>query len=384
MRPRFDLRSIPPGMTVRSTLIKALDALQGEIPETPFLFMDRDKILQKIQMIGQHLDQTEVYYAVKANPHPEILRLAAGEGLGFEVASEGELGMLEELNLPANRIISSHPMKTPRFLSVAVKKGLRLFAVDSRTEVVKIAEACPGANIYVRLAVPNEGSEWPLSRKFGVETDEALELFRYSEERGLKSTGITFHVGSQCSNPYNWDVALQKSAQLREAAGREGMDLKLLNIGGGYPIFYRRDVPDIASLERRINDTIRRLFPPDMRVMLEPGRAMVGDAGLFVTRVIGKERRLNENWLYLDVGVFNGLMEAVGGIRYTYLTSGRGPTRKWTVAGPSCDGFDVIDHDVDLPEPEVGELVILPGCGAYTICYASEFNGFRIPETVFI
>jgi len=384
MHPRFDLQDIPPAMAGRSTIKKALDCLETPDRETPFLVIDAEKIRRKIRIIGRNLPGAEIYYAVKANPHPGILELLAEEGIGFEVASEGELAALLAAGVEPGRIISSNPMKTHHFLRVAAEAGLRLFAFDSRDEVDKTAALCPGASVYVRLAVPNEGSEWPLSRKFGVEIDEAAALLRYAAERGLDPAGLTFHVGSQCGNPYNWDTALHKSARLWELAERDGISLRLLNIGGGYPICYTRDVVQIPEIERRIRVSVEKLFPPGTRLLVEPGRAVVGDAGVFVSRVIGKARRMDEDWLYLDLGVFNGLMEAVGGIRYRYLTARRGPLRPWTVAGPSCDSFDVIDRNVELPEPEVGDPVLIPGCGAYTISYASEFNGFRIPETVFV
>lgn len=372
-------------MTGRSSIKKALDYLSASNERrTPVLIIDREKLEQKARLIGRGIPGAEVYYAVKANPHPEVLKLIDSLGLGFEIASEGELRVLEEIGVSADRIISSNPMKTGLFLREAVRAGVRYFAFDSEDEVKKLAEGSPGCSVYVRLAVPNEGSEWPLSRKFGVEPDNALELLIHAGEQGLSPVGVTFHVGSQCSNPYNWDMALQKTAQLWEMADKAGIRLTFLNMGGGYPIYYTKDIVDIEELEQGISRTLNRLFPKDLRVCLEPGRAVVGDAGLFVTSVIGKTSRIGENWMYLDLGVFNGLMESVGGIRYSYISNSTGPVRSWTIAGPSCDSFDVIDREVSLPEPDLGDRLIIPGCGAYTISYASEFNGFSKPETVLL
>ncbi len=381
---RFDLRNIPPGMMVRSTIKKGVDYLKSSSRETPFLLMDRDKVVQKAKSIGKNIRGAEGFYAVKANPHPDVLDLINKMGLGFEVASEGELRTLLDLGVSPNRIISSNPIKTSLFLQEAARAGLRYFAFDTRDEVDKMASCFSNSNVYVRLSVSNEGSQWPLSKKFGVELEEALDLLLYAASSGLSPAGATFHVGSQCANPYNWDAALDKAGRLWEMATKAGLRLELLNIGGGYPIHYTKDVVEIETIERRIDRRIRSIFPPETRILLEPGRAVVGDAGLFVTSVIGKANRISENWMYLDVGVFNGLMESVGGIRYSYLSESTGPLRKWTIAGPSCDSFDVIDHEVELPEPEVGDHLIILGCGAYTTCYASEFNGFSIPETILI
>jgi ornithine decarboxylase len=245
----------------------------------------------------------------------------------------------------------------------------------------------PGCSVYIRLSVPNEGSEWPLSKKFGVELDEALELLLYAGKRGLKPAGITFHVGSQCTNIYSWNIALDKAKALWDMAGKKGLKLKLLNIGGGYPINYTKNVVGIEAIERNINTLVYERFPEDIDIYIEPGRAVVGDAGIFVSTVIGKAKREDQEWLYIDVGVFNGLMESVGGIKYTYIVESNKQVRSrklWTMAGPSCDSFDVIDKNVLLPEPEVGNLILILSSGAYTISYASEFNGFSIPKTILI
>ncbi len=371
-------------MAIRSTIKKGMDYLESSSTETPFLLLDSDKIEQKARLIGKNIRGAEVFYAVKANPHPDVLDLINKLGLGFEVASEGELRLLLNLGVSSNRIISSNPIKTSLFLRESARAGVSYFAFDTRDEVDKMASLCSDANVYVRLSVSNEGSQWPLSKKFGVELEEALDLLLYARDAGLSPVGVTFHVGSQCANPYNWDAALDKTARLWEMAAKVGLSLCLLNVGGGYPIHYTKDVVEIETIERRIDQRVRSIFPPETRLLLEPGRAVVGDAGLFVTSVIGKANRISENWMYLDVGVFNGMMESVGGIKYSYLPESTGTLHKWTLAGPSCDSFDVIDHEVELPEPDLGDHLIILGCGAYTTCYASKFNGFSVPKTILI
>ena len=383
----FKVDKIHAGIVSESTLFKTLRYLDKEGIETPFLLIDKDKVREKASLIGRHIKKSRVFYAVKANPDIEILRYLNKLNMNFEIASEGELEILSSIGVKPSRIISSNPVKSLKFLRIAASYGVHSVSFDSAEEVDKLAEFIPHCNVYVRLSVPNEGSEWPLSKKFGVELDEAVYLLSYARDKGLNPVGVTFHVGSQCTNIYNWNIALDKAKTLWDLAKKKGIRLKLLNIGGGYPIRYTKNVIGIEAIEKNVNSLIFERFPGDIEVHIEPGRAVVGDAGIFVTTVIGKAKRDDEDWVYLDVGVFNGLMESVGGIKYSYLVESHKQTRprkQWTVAGPSCDSFDVIDKNVTLPEPQVGSLMLILSSGAYTVSYASEFNGFSIPRTILI
>lgn len=379
----------------KSTLLKALTLIDRGGVETPALLIDRGQVQKKVRAIGSNIRNSTVYYAVKANPAVEVLGFLNELGMGFEIASEGELRILSELGVPPGKIISSNPVKSFRFLSAAADYGIEYMAVDSEAEVNKIAELAPGTKVYVRLSVPNEGSEWPLSHKFGLELDDSLALARRAAQLGLEPAGITFHVGSQCTNLYNWNTAIYKARVLWEMAEKEGLGFSVLNIGGGYPINYTKNVIDIEEIEKNVDRLIFESFPPETRVFIEPGRAVVGDAGILVSTVLGKARRADEDWLYIDVGVFNGLMESLGGIRYSYIVEepagggdapdgGGGVKKLWTLTGPSCDSFDVIEKNVALHEPDVGGLVLVLSSGAYTVSYASEFNGFSIPTTTLI
>jgi len=373
----------------KPTLLKALTYIDKKVGKvnTPFLIMDGEQIEKKAAVIGKNIKNSKVFYAVKANPGMEVIKFLNKLRMNFEIASEGELELLRKLRVSPRRIITSNPVKSFRFLDMAAVYGVKYYAFDSKDEVDKMASIVPDARVYVRLSVPNEGSEWPLSRKFAVEPEQALELVLYAKEKGLDPVGLTFHVGSQCTNASNWQFALYKAKALWDMAAKNGVRFGMLNIGGGYPIKYTKDVVNIEEIEKKVNELIDELFPPGIDIFIEPGRAVVGDAGIFVSRVIGKARRADENWLYIDVGVFNGLMESVGGIKYSYLVedSGHGRHRKeWTVSGPSCDSFDVIDTNVSLHEPEIGSLILVLSAGAYTVSYASEFNGFAIPNTVLI
>ena len=375
---------ITPEFIDKKTWNKVLNyiALSDESP--PYLLLDKDIISEKVSIIGRNIKNSKVFYAVKANPDIEVIKLMNSLGTGFEIASEGELQLLASIGVKPERIITSNPVKTFRFLEQAEAYGVKYYAYDSEAEVKKLVEYVPGCNVYVRLTVPNEGSEWPLSKKFGVEMEEAVELLVYAKEMGLNPVGITFHVGSQCNNVYNWNSAIDKAHELWDMAEQRGLSLKILNIGGGYPVAYTKTVVDIETIEKKVNKALRQKFSDDVDIYIEPGRAVVGDAGVFVSTVIGKTKRGDQNWLHIDVGVFNGLMESIGGIKYTYIVGSRNAPMKWTIAGPSCDSFDVMDHDVELPEPEVGNRILILSSGAYTISYASEFNGFSIPKTILI
>jgi ornithine decarboxylase len=383
----FRIDKLHAALVAESTLFKALHYLDKEKIVTPFLLIDREKVREKTSLIGRHIKNSKVFYAVKANPDIEILRFLNGLKLRFEIASEGELEILSTMGVEPSRIISSNPVKSLKFLKAAASYGLNRFSFDSTEEVEKLASMVPGCNVYVRLSVPNEGSEWPLSKKFGVELEDAASLLLHAKAKGLTPAGITFHVGSQCTNIYNWNIALDKAKLLWDLAAEKDINLRLLNIGGGYPIKYTKNVVDIETIEKNVNNLIYERFPGDVEVHIEPGRAVVGDAGIFVTTVIGRARRGDDDWVYIDVGVFNGLMESVGGIKYSYIVESREEARagkRWTIAGPSCDSFDVIDKNVSLPEPQVGSLMLILSSGAYTVSYASEFNGFSIPKTVLL
>jgi len=381
----FKVEKFHAGIISKSTLFKALTYIDKQKIQTPFLLIDTEKIKEKISLIGKNIRNSKVFYALKANPDVAIADLVNKQNVGFEIASEAELKMLSSLDIKPARIISSNPVKSIKFLEMAADYGVNYFSFDSIDEVEKIAKYAPGSNVYVRLSVPNEGSEWPLSKKFGVELDDAVRLLSYAKNKGLNPVGATFHVGSQCTNPYNWNIAIDKAKVLWDMAEKAGIKLCLLNIGGGYPINYTKTSINIDIIERTIHKLIFEKFPEDIEIHIEPGRSVVGDAGVLVSSVIGKAKRYDEDWLYIDVGVFNGLMESLGGIRYSYIVeSYKSNDKKWTLAGPSCDSFDVIDKNIPLPEPDIGCLILILSSGAYTVSYASEFNGFSIPKNILI
>jgi ornithine decarboxylase len=356
----------------------------AQVRKTPFLAMDKKMILQKLDQLQRAMPNARIFYALKANSHWRIAKILQDSGNGFEVSSEEELNLLLRCGVSPQRIISSNPLKSPQFIKAAHAAGVKYFAFDSPDEVEKLSQFAPGSNVYVRLSVSNEGSQWPLGGKFGVETEQAVELITRAGKGPLVPCGITFHVGSQCTDEMSWVSAIKKSRRVWNAVARKGIRLWMLNIGGGFPIEYTESIPPIDRIAAVIEETLRQEFPSGVEIFVEPGRAVVGEAGILVSTVIARARRNGQDWLYLDVGVFNGLMESIGGFRYSMVADRDGPARKWVVAGPSCDSFDVISKEVDLPELQIGDKVYISPAGAYTTVYASQFNGFPIPNTYFI
>jgi ornithine decarboxylase len=367
-------------------------SLRGSIEQiiategTPVLIIDKEIIEQKYQQFSQEFRGAKICYALKANPHPGIVALLRGLGGDFEISSQGELQLLLQLGVLPEKIISGNPVKDQVFIQSAYSCGINLFIFDSYAEIGKLVKFAPGSKVCVRLSVSNEGSEWPLSRKFGVETDDAVELLMQAQNRGLKPYGIAFHVGSQCTNAATWTKAIEKSQVVWELAAKKGMRLHLLNIGGGFPIKYTKPVPSIAEIAQVIRDSLAEAFPQEIELVIAPGRALVGEAGTLIATAIAKADRNGQKWLYLDIGVFNGLMESIGGIEYplSVVGSNNNIFSKWVLAGPSCDSFDVVSKEVELPELEVGERVYISSAGAYTTAYASQFDGFPIPRTCFL
>src|SRR4030067_2827842 len=252
----FKVERLHASLIPESTLFKVLKYLDREKIETPSLLIDRDTVREKVSLIGQQIKDSKVFYAVKANPDRKILRFLNDLNLGFEISSEGELEIIASLGVGPERIISSNPVKSLKFLRLASSYGINYFSYDSEEEIEKLSTYAPHCNVYVRLSVPNEGSEWPLSKKFTLELDEAADLLSAAKEKGLNPVGITFHVGSQCTNMYNWNSALDKAKILWDRAEKRGIHLSLLDIGGGYPIRYTKDVVNIAAINKNINKLI--------------------------------------------------------------------------------------------------------------------------------
>lgn len=365
---------------------------------TPVLALDFEGISQTYDRFIDAFCSSHVtglmYYAMKANANQAVVDLLGRKGAGFEIASLPELEKALAAGAQGHEIICSNPIKNPAFLRRMQSEGVYAVVADGADEIEKIARITPGMRVYLRLAVDNTGSVLPLAGKFGVDAELALSLFDLARERGLEPIGLSFHVGSQCLNPQNWVNAIRACAALWRQAEARGHHFTFLDIGGGYPAgnHHTASIPTIEEIGAVVMDVMENEFPlrDDLMFILEPGRGMVGESGRLVASIEGKAVRRtadgDQDWLYLDVGVFNGLMETYEGFPpVVRVVNGEGrPQRRYTLAGPSCDSCDVIARDMLLPEVQIGDRLVFLDAGAYTNEYAAAFNGFPIPDVMIL
>jgi ornithine decarboxylase len=362
---------------------QALDALQLE---SPFLALDLDVVGRAYAEACRALPQIPLHYAMKCNPEPALLARLHALGAGFEVASLAELRVLTALGVDPRDVLYSNPVKPPAHIAGAHALGLTRFAADSRCELEKLAAGAPGSCVYVRIDACDPASRVPLAGKFGVDPATAIALLAEARSFGLVPHGLTFHVGSQTLDPGAYRRAIELAGAVLRAARTRGLRLELLDIGGGFPARYTKPVPPIAAYGREIADAVRRL-PYPIHVVAEPGRALVAEAGVLASTVIGVADRGGRRWVHLDVGAFNGMMETLETRRelifpLAWSGSARRPLVACALTGPTCDSEDTMFLDVLLPRDLApGERVYIESAGAYTTAYASRFNGFEIPRT---
>jgi ornithine decarboxylase len=346
----------------------------------PFLIVDTALVRGKVRRFRAAMPRVRPHYAVKANPDCRVLKVLAQEGAGFEIASTAELDLLLGLGVPAGEVFFSNPVKSRESIAYAAARGVEWFVVDSVDELKRVHQVKPDAKQYLRIATPNIGSDWPLSGKFGAGAADAREIVTSAAKLGADLAGVTFHVGSQCRNPENWRVALEKARALFDVMARAGLKPRLLNIGGGYPVRHVKPIPSIEVIGEVVNEGLKA-FPEDVQVIAEPGRYLVSDAGYFVCRVLGTATRAGKRWMHWDAGLFGGVIESSEGLKYRVRTDRSGPDVPWTVAGPTCDSVDIVMRDEPLPSDlQEGDFVYIRNAGAYTTAYASQFNGFPLPE----
>jgi len=346
----------------------------------PFLIIDTAIVRAKARRFRAAMPRVRPHYAVKANPDRRVLKVLAQEGVGFEIASTAELDLLVSLGVPAAEVFYSNPVKSRESIAYAAAKGVEWFVIDSVDELRRVHETKAEAKLYLRIAAPNIGSDWPLSGKFGAGMGDAREIVAAAAKLGADLAGVTFHVGSQCRNPENWRVAMEKARTVFDAMLKAGLRPRLLNIGGGFPVRHVKPIPSIEVIAGVVNEGLKA-FPEEVQVIAEPGRYLVSDAGYFVCRVLGTATRAGKRWMHWDAGMFGGIIESTEGLRYRIRTDRSGPDVSWTVAGPTCDSVDVVVRDEPLPSDlQEGDFVYIHNAGAYTTAYASQFNGFPLPE----
>ncbi|MEN3385005.1 MAG: ornithine decarboxylase [Hyphomicrobiales bacterium] len=352
----------------------------------PCLVLDIDVVRDNYQAFAKALPDTRVFYAVKANPAPEVLKLLVELGSCFDVASIHETETVLAAGCTPDRISYGNTIKKESEIAAAHGHGITLFAVDCEAEVEKVARAAPGARVICRIHCDGSGSEWPLSRKFGCEPAFAVDILEQAHRRGLVPYGISFHVGSQQHNIEAWDRALASAAAIFRGCAERGITLSMVNLGGGFPAKYLRKTPKLESYGKAIFRALRKHFGNQIpETIIEPGRGLVGNAGVIEAEVVLIAKRSPQDavrWVYLDIGKFHGLAETIDeSIRYPIRTPrDRDEMAPCIIAGPTCDSVDVLYEKNPYPLPvslAIGDKVLIEATGAYTATYSSVgFNGY--------
>ena len=372
--------------------------LAEERPDTPCLVVDLDVVRDNYLKIKRHLPSADIHYAVKANPAPAILETLVEQGASFDAAGAAEVDLCLAAGAAPKRVVYGNTIKKRKDIAHAFGQGVRLFAFDSAEELAKLAAAAPGSRVYCRILADDAGARWPLTAKFGCALSMARDLLLRAGGMGLEPYGVSFHVGSQQTDPRQWEVAIGQTAMVFSDLRRAGIDLRMINLGGGFPVRYRDDVPAFEHIAKAVTVAMTRHFgdgPP--RMVVEPGRAIAAEAGVLEAEVVLVSRKSDDDevrWVYLDIGKFGGLAETMGeAIHYPIQTphaeghdGGReGPV---VIAGPTCDGADVLYEEAGYALPldlAAGDRVRLLKAGAYTATYASTgFNGFPPPAAYYI
>lgn len=360
--------------------------LADHAPATPCLVLDVDHVEQNYRRLSAAMPLARIYYAVKANPAPQILERLVGLGSQFDAASFEEIEGCLAAGAKPKSISYGNTVKKVSAIRAAYERGVRMFAFDSEEELEKLAQHAPGASVYCRILVGNDGAEWPLSRKFGCEVEMARDLMLRAQQMGLDPYGLSFHVGSQQVRTRAYEAAIGKCGMLFTDLKQAGLNIRMVNLGGGYPVRYRAEVPEIEAFADAIMGAMAKHFGNDLpEIIVEPGRFIVAEAGVVCSEVVLTSRKAKDDpvrWVYLDIGRFGGLAETEGeAIRYAFRTPHDGmEDGPVTIAGPTCDSTDTLYEKSNYRLPlalKSGDRVELLATGAYVTTYASQkFNGF--------
>jgi ornithine decarboxylase len=355
-------------------------------PATPCLVLDIDQVEENFRAIRDALPLARIYYAVKANPAAPILERLVGLNSAFDAASFEEIEMCLDAGAAPGSISYGNTIKKVSAIQRAFAAGVGMFAFDSEEELDKLARHAPGSRVYCRILVENKGADWPLSRKFGTTVDNARDLMVRAAELGLDPYGLSFHVGSQQMDTAAYEAAIGQVAMVFTDLRDAGVNIRMVNLGGGFPVRYREEVPTIDRFANAIMNAMTEHFGNDLpEILIEPGRSMVGNAGVIRAEVVLVSRRMRNDptrWVYLDIGRFGGLAETEGeSIKYSIATPHDGlEMGPVCIAGPTCDGADILYERSNYRLPTAlscGDKVELISTGAYTTTYASQkFNGF--------
>jgi len=354
---------------------------------TPLFIIDHDKIRANYRTFKKHLPRVQAYYAVKANSNQEIIKTLFSEGASFDVASYNEFMQIynqiksfdrkDKSFFVWDKIIFSNTIKDRDTLA-KIKKYKPLMTFDNTDEIKKIKEHCPTAGLILRLKVPDTGSQVEMSSKFGAEPGDAANLIQEVFDADLVVEGLSFHVGSQCGNFDNYTAALHITSEILNDSRSKGYNLKIVDIGGGFPAPYDAQSPKFVNLAKIIDAECKRLFSADVELLAEPGRFMVATAATLVSEIIGKARRDGKIFYHINDGVYH----TFSGIVYdhwqpNFTAFKRGKTEVCAVVGPTCDSFDKISLSENLPgNLQIGDMFYTVNIGAYSTASSTKFNGF--------
>jgi ornithine decarboxylase len=350
--------------------------------DTPYLELDLDAAVTQLSALSRMLPATAVHYAVKANPHPALLARLARAGARFDVASPAEVDACVSAGAAAGDLLYSNPVKRRCDIAYAHRIGVRTYVIDCVSEMLKVAAEAPGSTVLCRLMTSGGGTDWPLSRKFGASAEDCVAILDQAPAVGLEAGGVAFHVGSQQRDPESWRGPIVQSGTIFQQLRRRGHRPWLLDLGGGFPADHVGDHPRLDWYGDAIGRHLTDVFGDELpTTMIEPGRAIVGDAGVLVSSVVGVCWRGGRRWVYLDAGVFSGLMETLGeSIHYRISADRPGRLGPVVLAGPTCDSVDVLYERTPIRLPldlTEGDIVRFRSAGAYTTCYSTVgFNGF--------
>ena len=373
------------GETTVDAVSRVEEYIRAHTFDRPTLVIDTQAVARQFRALRAGLGHADIHYAVKANPAPEVIETLIALGGHFDAASRAEIELCLGLGASPETVSFGNTIKRPADIAFAYRAGVRLFAADAEEELEKLAEHAPGANVYIRIIVDASEADWPLSRKFGCGRDKAVSLAKMAVELGLNPIGLSFHVGSQTRRAEMWTPVLDQVAAVWTAVREAGIELTLLNIGGGFPAFYGDAIDHPTVYARRVMELVAERFGDIPHIMAEPGRGLVAEAGMIAAEVllVSKKSDLDTyRWVYLDIGKFSGLAETMDeAIRYQFITDrDHEDTGACILAGPSCDSADVLyeNRPVQLPVGlRAGDRIIIRACGAYTSSYSSVgFNGF--------
>jgi ornithine decarboxylase len=355
---------------------------------TPLLVLDLAQVVTQYQLLSSCLPGVGLHYAVKALPHPAVVTAIADCGGSFEVASSGEIDVLRRLGLPVNRCIHTHPIKKPADIDYAYRAGIRTFVVDNPLEAQKFIGRPGDIDILVRLSFPNPAAKFDLSNKFGVIAAQADGVVRQLIAAGVRFGGFTFHVGSQAMSAEPFRSAVAATLELVDQLRRTlGVDTRIIDIGGGFPVTYREPIPSINAISSAIDEAFGQRRS-EFTLLAEPGRFLVAACMTLLTSVVGTSVREGQLWHYLDDGVYGSYSNVVADVEPPILAlSELGEHdslehQPVTLGGPTCDGIDVVASDYPMPQLAVGDVVVSPMMGAYTAVTASRFNGISATPVV--